>query len=70
MVGPVDAPVLRVASVTGTAASEGQHTPLVVGLTGGSLTIEQDLDGAGTGAITWNLYYWPLEASATVVAAS
>ncbi len=46
------------------------HSPLIVGNAGGSLTIEQDLDGAGTGAITWDLWFIPLEAGATVVAAA
>jgi len=32
--------------------------------------IEQNVDGAGTGLVTWSLWYWPLEASAAVVAAA
>ena len=47
----------------------GPHSPIVVGNAGGSLTIESDLDGAGTGVIAWTLYYLPLETSAAVVAA-
>lgn len=47
----------------------GPISPLVVGLAGGSLTIESDLDGAGTGVIAWDLFYLPLEAGASIAAA-
>ena len=58
-----DAPLTRVAGT-------GKNlTPLVIGLTGGSLTVESDLDAAGTGVIRWDVYYIPLEAGASVVAA-
>ena len=58
-------PVTRV----GFLDSAGPLAPIVVGLAGGSAIIESDLDAAGTGVIAWSLYYVPLEASATVVAA-
>lgn len=58
-------PVTRVAFLDGA----GPISPLVVGLAGGSLTIESDLDGAGTGVIRWDLFYMPLEAGAKIVAA-
>ncbi len=58
-------PVTRV----GFLDSAGPVSPLVVGLSGGSLTIESDLDGAGTGVIAWDLFYLPLEAGASIVAA-
>lgn len=47
----------------------GPIAPIIVGLGSGSITIESDLDGAGTGVIKWTLFYWPLEAGASVVAA-
>ncbi len=55
----------RVASVQDNPPSQ-----LVVGLAGGSLTIEQNLNAAGTGAITWDLFYIPLEDDAKVEAAA
>lgn len=58
-------PVTRVGFLDGA----GPHSPIVVGLAGGSATIESDLDAAGTGVIAWTLYYIPLEANASVVAA-
>lgn len=58
-------PTTRVAGNAG-----DQFSPMIVGLASGSLTIEQDLDAAGTGNITWDLYFYPLEASATVAAAA
>lgn len=58
-------PVTRVAFLDGA----GPHSPIVVGLAGGSCVIESDLDAAGTGVISWSLWYHPLEASASVVAA-
>ena len=58
-----DAPTTKVGST-------GKNTtPMVLGLTGGSLTVESDLDGAGTGVIRWDVYYIPLEAGASIVAA-
>jgi len=41
----------------------------VVGDAGGTATIEDVLDGAGGGVVLWTLYYMPLEAGASVVAA-
>ena len=58
-------PVTRVGFLDGA----GPVSPMVIGLAGGSCVIESDLDGAGTGVIAWTLYYLPLEASASVVAA-
>lgn len=58
-------PVTRV----GFLDSAGPVSPLVVGLSGGTLTIESDLDGAGTGVIAWDLFYLPLETGASIVAA-
>lgn len=58
-------PVTRVGFLDGA----GPVSPLVVGLAGGTLTIESDLDGAGTGVIAWDLFYLPLEAGASIVAA-
>lgn len=58
-------PVTRVAFIDGA----GPISPLVVGLSGGALTIESDLDGAGTGVIAWSLYWLPLEAGALLSAA-
>lgn len=58
-------PVTRVAFLDGA----GPVSPLVVGLASGSSIIESDLDAAGTGVIAWKLFYVPLEAGASVVAA-
>lgn len=58
-------PTTRVAFLDGA----GPISPLIVGLSGGSLTIESDLDAAGTGVIAWSLFWLPLEAGASVVAA-
>ena len=44
-------------------------SPLIVGLSGGSLVIESDLDAADTGVVAWTLYYQPLESGAYVAAA-
>lgn len=63
--GTGSTPVTRVAFSVGAFP----HSVFVLGLTGGSLTIESDMDAADTGVITWNLYYMPLEAGASVVAA-
>ena len=43
--------------------------PLIVGLNGGTLTIESDLDAADTGIIEWTLYFHPLTSGAWVKAA-
>lgn len=58
-------PVTRVGFLDGA----GPLTPLVVGLAGGSLTIESDLDAADTGVIRWDLFWVPLIPGSTVVAA-
>lgn len=58
-------PITRVGFLDGA----GPLTPIVVGLAGGSDTIESDTSGAGTGVVVWNLWYLPLEASAAIVAA-
>lgn len=57
------APVLKAAT------ANSLYGPFVLGLAGGTLTIESDMDAADTGVIAWTLYYLPLEASAAVVAA-
>lgn len=59
-------PVTRVGFLDG---ANGMASPLVVGLAGGSLTIESDLDAADTGVIRWDLWYLPLESGASVAAA-
>ena len=46
-----------------------QQSPLIVGLSGGSLVIQSDLDAADTGVVAWTLYYQPLESGAYVAAA-
>lgn len=58
-------PVTRVGFIDGA----GPLAPIVLGLAGGSLVLQSDLDGAGTGVIRWDLYYLPLESGASVVAA-
>lgn len=58
-------PIVKVGFLDGA----GPVSPLIVGLSGGSITIESDLDGAGTGIIKWWLFWLPLEAGASVVAA-
>lgn len=58
-------PTTRVGFIDGA----GPHSPLIVGLAGGSLVIQSDLDAADTGVVTWTLYYQPLEAGASVAAA-
>ena len=58
-------PITRVGFLDGA----GPLSPMIIGLTGGTATIESDLDGAGTGIIKWWLHWWPLEAGANVVAA-
>lgn len=57
-------PVTRV----GFLDSAGPHSPLIVGLVGGTCIIESDLNGAGTGVVRWDLWYEPL-VSGLVVAA-
>ena len=61
----VGTPVTRIGFLDGA----GPHSPIVLGLASGSCVVESDLDAAGTGVIAWSLWYLPLEASATVVAA-
>lgn len=52
-----------------TANGKGPNV-LVLGTAGGTLTVNADLDAGDTGAIRWDLYYWPLEANAAVVASA
>lgn len=59
-----DAPTTNVAQAAGTAV-----TPLIIGQAGGSATIESNTTGNG-GTIAFTLYYYPLEASASVAAAA
>lgn len=67
-------PAVKVARLTAEHDSTVDRTPalapMIVGLSGGSCTI-QSLHTAGdsTDAIDWILYYWPLEANAVVAAA-
>jgi hypothetical protein len=42
----------------------------IIGDVQAPITIAHVLDGAGTGAVTWQLYYLPLVAGATIVAAA
>lgn len=49
--------------------SAGPRSGLIVGLAGGSCTIESDLDAADTGIIRWDLWHTPLESGASIVAA-
>lgn len=68
-------PTTRIATVnsqqTDTSVLSNALAPFVLGLAGGSLTIEGDLDAAeASGTIAWTLFYIPLEASATVAAAA
>ena len=58
-------PVTRVGFLDGA----GPNSPLIVGLSGGSLTIESDLDAADTGVIRWDVYWLPLESGAVLAAA-
>lgn len=44
----------------------GTYAPIIVN----DDQIEMNVNSAGTGLITWELWYWPLEASASVAAAS
>jgi hypothetical protein len=59
-----DAPTANVSNSSGVPL-----VPLVVGQDGGSLTIESNTTGNG-GTIDWILYYYPLEASASVSASA
>ena len=61
----VDAPALHVAQLSGVP-----HAPIIMGLAGGSNTIQSQLDAAGTGNIVFGLWYIPLEIGAKVVAAA
>ncbi len=58
-------PVIGVAYKT-----TGGITPVVLGNVGGSSTISHVLDAADTGAVLWTMYFMPLSANATVVAAA
>lgn len=58
-------PITRV----GFLDSAGPVSPLILGLAGGSLILQSDLDAAGTGVIRWDILYRPLEAGASIVAA-
>ncbi len=61
-----DAPVTYVAQGSGTPLS-----PLIIGRAGDTAEIRHNLDAAeASGAITWNLWYYPLEASAAITAAA
>jgi hypothetical protein len=56
-------PITRIAFLDGA----GPLTPIIVGLTGGSLQLESDLNATGTGIIRWDLFYYPLEPGALIV---
>lgn len=67
-------PTTRVAGPTalndgGTTDYVPAHSPFVLGLAGGSLIIQSTHTTTVGGEITWSLFYIPLEAGATVVAA-
>ena len=53
-----------------TSLANGGYQPIIVGGTVAPITLAHVLDGAGTGAVAWVLYYKPLVASATVAAAA
>lgn len=59
------APVIGSASV-----ANGSFVPLIIGDAQAAITIQHTLSGAGTGIVVWSLYYKPLIAGATVVAAA
>lgn len=46
------------------------HPDLIIGDVQAPLTISHVLDGAGTGAVAWVLYYKPLTATSSIVAAA
>ena len=60
-----DAPVVGIGSQANVAAY-----PNIIGILGGALTINAVADQAGTGAVLWNLWYFPLDIGAKVVAAA
>ncbi len=60
-----------IAPVVGsTSLVNGGYQPIIVGGTQAPITLQETGDQVGTGAIAWVLYYKPLVASATVVAAA
>lgn len=61
----VGTPVTKV----GFLDSAGPVSPLIVGLAGGTLTIESDLDAADTGVIRWDCFWVPIITGSTLVAA-
>ena len=63
----VDIPVLRMANTSGTPL-----TPLIIGNAGVNSVIEHTLGAAdaATGAMTWTVFYMPLEASAAIAASA
>lgn len=58
-------PVTRV----GFLDSAGPVSPLIVGLAGGTLTIESDLDAADTGVIRWDVFWVPVITGSVLAAA-
>ena len=60
-----------IAPVVGsTSLANGGYQPIIVGATQNAKTLAMVSNAAGTGTIDWVLYYKPLVASATVVAAA
>ena len=60
-----------IAPVVGsTSLVNGAYQPVIWGCSQAALTVSHILDGAGTGAIAWVLYYKPLVSGATVAAAA
>ncbi len=60
-----------IAPVVGsTSLANGGYQPIIVGATQNAKTLAMVSNAAGTGTIAWVLYYKPLVASATVVAAA
>ncbi len=60
-----------IAPVVGsTSLANGGYQPIIVGGTQGAITLQSTGDQVGTGIVNWVLYYKPLVASATVVAAA
>lgn len=60
-----------IAPVVGTTSlANGGYQPVVWGDAQAAITISHNLDAGGTGAVDWVLYYKPLTASSTIVAAA
>ncbi len=65
--GTANAPVVGSA---GSITAAGFANPRIVGDVQGAITVAHVLDGAGTGAVAWVLYYLPLTSASSIVAAA